>query len=505
MSRKLYSALALILLWILPMAVEADECDTKCMPPTGKEKLKNSSVKIDANSGRVLENGKTHFPADTQIQLVIVNQNPYKYTYRYEIEEREIETAVILDALQRLNLFLGTVPPPPANANAATPPPAAAADQAPACTSMDGLFDTARASQAQLLAAAQAVEQAAGQQKKRVEDFDAFTQAVDTTPNAVESCKDLCAAGEAVLPKLDAFLKREDKKALQDFKDAQLAVTKATDLLAAEVKIASASLPTEPERQSCAKRLNEYREEARSLLDLAAASQKTFEENVKKIDALEKDVKAMREVVKEVHDSDESFMYVTFLEARPEPTEFELTIFRTERGKKQEKKVTVKIRAGRSRFSISAGIGLSFVEQQSFGRQQALVPTTTMDDGSVVTGTELGEIFAVTQRSGESLVGVFQLNGLIKSWRGLSFGWALGATVGEGEDKASNLGYFTGPTFAAIGDQLFFTLAYHQREVSELGGGFKAGDPIPEGFMGDLPLTTDGKGGLLFTVTYRFR
>ena len=506
MRRPRLMSFLILLLLLVPATAHAGTCEEKCTLPTGDDKLK-AFVKIDANSGRVLE-GKTRFAADTQVQVVIVNQNPFKYTYRYQIEEREIEPTVIREALQLLGLQLDgesmpdPPPPPPPGAPAAAP---AAAD--PGCPGMNTLFETAKASQTELLQTGQVVREALVAQEAHVKTLNDFSQEIENfLPRDEDSCEKLCGKGETVLPELEEFMKRADKEALEDFRKAKLAVSEATNILKLQVREGMQNLSTDQEREECNKKVTRYENQAKILLGIADASQKTFEENVKKIDALEKDVKAMRDVVKEVLDSDESFMYVTFLEARPAPTEFDITIIRQERGKETERRTTITIRTGRSRFSISSGIGVGFVEQRTFGRQQALVPTTmTQEDGTVVTGTGLGEIFAVTQESNESLVGVFQLNGLIRLGRKVSWGWALGATVGEGEGEASDLGYFTGPTLALIGDQLFFTLAYHQREVTELGGGFQAGDPVPEGFMGDLPLKTENEGGVLFTVTYRFR
>ena len=50
---------------------------------------------------------------------------------------------------------------------------------------------------------------------------------------------------------------------------------------------------------------------------------------------------------------------------------------------------------------------------------------------------------------------------------------------------------------------MFFTLAFHQREVETLSG-FEVGDPIPMELQDPLPTVKDDDGGLLVTVTYRF-
>lgn len=497
----------------------AQTCAQKCDPDQGQQRLK-SFVVLDANSCKK-EAGKTSFPMNTEIQLSLVHQNPYAFTYRYDIEEREVEAAFLSGALSQLLLLPSDSASEAAaqtstdgvNRMAAILSANAVHEEADLCPSMDSYFNdkdtrTQHLSQ-QIITKDAAVRSLLNGKKADLAAYNAFVKnRLPMLPTTETQCGQLCDAGEKVLPKLNSLL------SLKSVNNAMTELDRAIDDLVKHrqdvISGASGEMGslTQTEKTACEQRRDKAAQEIQKKLKIFKTSRNVLAADIKALKDNENKIKALRDIVKSVNDAPNAFVYLDYLEARDIPVEFDVKITRKNRTTQAETSCTRTIRAGRNRFSMSAGIGMSFIEQQTFGRQQALVPTTMMqDDGTTTEGTGIGEIFAVTDTSSESVVGVFQLNGRIGSLgKGSnSWGWALGATVGEGEGEASSFGYFTGPTFSLISDQLFFTLAYHQREVDELGGNFAVGEPVPTGFMGELPITTETQSGLLFTVTYRFR
>ena len=515
---------ALILLTLITFATSAvsgQTCQLRCDPNRGKEPLADS-VALDANTCEALGQSKTRFPLDTQIQLSIVNQNPFKYTYEYEIREREIESSILKDALGLLNLIPG-----PGDGDdddddddddAGMEVLANAADAAPrdmsACTTLSDELDKAVQERKQLF---RDIEKIHKESKQLIESLPSEAERIDTSvknllntiPNDASDCQELCAGGKRTLDMLEPFVKKLAQLKTQ-MAELSSKIEKLKNLSKAlnEALKAKRSLMDSSQASACQSEINSFEKFVGKYLDKAIKpNYDKLQEDVEALADVETEAKKMLALLESVETADDAFSFTTFLPARDIPVEHDVTVKRTNRESEAKKSCTTTIRAGRNRFSMSAGIGVSFVEQQTFGRQPSIVPTSMMqDDGTTVEGMGLGAIFAVTEESSESLVGVFQLNGRIGSLgKKSSWGWALGATVGDGEGEASSFGYFTGPTFAFIGDQLFFTLAYHQREVDTLGGGFEVGEPIPSTFMDDPPITTETKGGLLFTVTYRFR
>lgn len=132
-----------------------------------------------------------------------------------------------------------------------------------------------------------------------------------------------------------------------------------------------------------------------------------------------------------------------------------------------------------------------------YGRQSGLVP-----DGAG--GQRVGSVVAVTEKSGESLAFVGQINARLGQVSWASFHASFGASVGDGVGDA-DVGLFLGPSVSFMRERVFLTLAYHYQETKRLGSTFKVGQEIPAEIEGDPPTSTRRVGGLLLTLSYKVR
>jgi hypothetical protein len=250
-------------------------------------------------------------------------------------------------------------------------------------------------------------------------------------------------------------------------------------------------MPNGDPKDACVDGLEALKELVKDTLEKASSAKTELE----KLEKQEPELKKARKNIDDVLASPDAFVERRQLPAFDRPARYDLKLTRDPLGDGDTKTAELgSVRIGKNRFSVSAGLGISFIEEETFGRQQA-----PGEDGDPVS------TFAVTERSSEHLAGVFQLNARLVSWgknNQAGFHWSLGAEISS-DDGSTELSLYTGPTFGFLDDSLFFTLAFHQRSVEELSG-FEVGDPIPMEVMDPLPTTKEDKGGLLFTVTYRF-
>lgn len=502
------NALIAMLLAALPVALfgqgSGPSCNDRCSPPSGGVKL-SDFVMIEADTGRVL-GGRTQFPVSTQIQVIIDHQNPFKYSYRYEIEEREIELDVIRDFLERANIP-GLTPPPPQ-----PPPPPAGMAPSLQCTAFDAGFAELEQAQAEVNTANAAARQELVKLTRHLAAYNQFVQEIEKPIASEAACRDLCGKADGIQGKLKEFVERKTMNAEMSGLERKIILLEEAAKKLKRNVAAGVTTMTDAEKKECNQRLGTIAVQTTLLVQTSQESVKKLKGDVEKLKKLDPKVKAMRQILQEVKNDDNAFVYVDFLEARPSPREFIIKIIRKNRSTKKETTVEKSVRAGRSRFSISAGIGLSFIEQQSFVRQQGIVPGTSGgmgDDGmggmgdDGVAETTVGNVFAIDDASNEQVGAVLQLNAALFTKRKFSFAWSTGFTVGSSD--TSEIGYFTGPSLGFLDNQLFLSVAYHLQEVESLGGGFEIGAPVPAELQDPLPTTTDSESGVLVTVTYKIR
>ena len=161
------------------------------------------------------------------------------------------------------------------------------------------------------------------------------------------------------------------------------------------------------------------------------------------------------------------------------------------------------ITIGRPFFSLSAGLGVSSIDERVFGRTKSL-----QDDG--MGNTALVDTLSLVDESSPSVLGVLMLHANLGRYYapGTGFGaspsLSLGATFGDGED-ASALGFLFGLSLTAFDDAFFITAGYHVRDVKQLAPGFSVGDVVPEGLEAVAPTVSRSDEGLMLVLSYKFQ
>lgn len=492
---------------IAPAAVAA--ADSPCRPPDDLE----HAVRIDASTGEIHPKDSTYFPLGTQVSLVFHGRNPFRFDYEYLISATDLEAGVVADGLQLLGLSLD-----PKSAEKSEAPDTAPADAtAPGARDLDCNDYTGELSEActKTAAAAKAVTDALEESRRAAEEYGKGQEKIAAFENEVggrmspELCTEVTTAFPGQIQTL-GFLADAPKVTGEAFAELEEGERLRIEAKALLDGVVCAGLAPD-----CSGRTGQDLEDCRANRDATigeceqakaaigrgieeveqahAAASETLGAWKGEIEKLASGYEELLERYRAIQADHEAFVDVHSLGRKRKPTRYAVEIRRTrlDGGKKTEEIEVGEIDVGRSRFSISGGLGVSFATEREFGRQSGL-----LDDG------EVDDVFAVTSRSEEELGLVVQLNARLNSSEAWAFHWSLGTGAGAGED---DLSFFTGPSFAWVDDQLFFTLAYHQRSVRELAGGFAVGDAIPEAVKDPLPLREEDEAALLFTVTYRFK
>lgn len=213
------------------------------------------------------------------------------------------------------------------------------------------------------------------------------------------------------------------------------------------------------------------------------------------IEALDKglaDVTKYAAKVKEVHNSQNAFIDEIDINSTSEPMLHTVTIER-DNADGSSNAWLHKIQVGRSRFSYSLGIGVSFINQVKYG-----VGKTNPGNS----GSPPENVVRETERLDESMGVVGQINGEICRYEKVSVNWSFGASASEGIEGI-NFGFYTGPSLGLIDNKLLFTAAYHLMSVDKPDDGFKKGAILPADFTGDIPTSTHSAPGILATITWR--
>ncbi|KAB2963255.1 MAG: hypothetical protein F9K16_07050 [Thermoanaerobaculia bacterium] len=479
-KRMLRLALLMPLIWNPSSSAAAENLSVRASCEVPESRRDRPLVAIDANTGRIRSIDSVHFPLGTQVEVVVFNKNPFLYLYEYEVVSRDLEADIIRDGLK-----LAGVQEPSTTEHGQPVIQLRAMSSDRACKKFAG---TAWEEPCQRLEAANRLADRIREIKSAVGAHSAFLELADKQPRNSSECNALRNSAQVAASETPVLIElRSDGGS--NLRRLQNAV--ATSLDAFPGAIASLESPECSADPKC-------KEPATLLVRRAIAVRTTLERAEEVLDqaASLPDPAVDRELILQVLGNEVAFVETFSLPRREDPTGYTVKILRKQResGKSMPELTAGEILVGTSRFTISGGIGVSFAESRTFGRQSSLGP-----DGSLV------PVFAVTEESDSRVAGVFQLNGcLVRCDESRArINWSLGAGVGAGE-KAADLSLFTGPSFGFIDGKWLLTLAYHQREIQKLNG-FVVGDPIPEGLQDPLPTRTETVGALLVTVTYKVR
>jgi hypothetical protein len=144
-----------------------------------------------------------------------------------------------------------------------------------------------------------------------------------------------------------------------------------------------------------------------------------------------------------------------------------------------------------SPFSVSAGVELRFLANQTFG----LVPS----------GSTGSNVFGVTQDAKTAPLPIGMVHVRLAEWENHRFGLHASSGVGahlQGSASGGSAAEFLFGFSLSLFRTVFITPGWHYGQVAALGGGYKIGDPVPSGVT-TVPVSTSYKSGfgLAFTFT----
>jgi hypothetical protein len=483
-----WTAATLVGVLPLPNAYADGYCSSACkLPNQCLAGLGSDAVCINAQTGEVNPSPAV-FGRNAKLTVLFHNKNPFAFQYRYSSSMRQIEDAIIAEGLKKLLGFdiadLGkeakkAEEEAQENAGKTLQQGKTTAPKVSECPEI--IEETAKAIQIRATQLKQANDRAKAIEMG-VKDFQDPAGVLFTVPAdpALEfRCSDLCASME----KAEAAALKVT--ALNGFDEQLEALNKAQSSL-------GDALQNNSGRATCQ---GAYVSARQTLEDLGASIQLLKKQN-SELATVKESIGQRVKVIADVKASGSVFVDKFVIGPVEEATEVQYKISKTLRatGATDTVDANTPIRLGRSRFSISAGLGVSFLDEKKFGRQPSSINGAVVDTVGITGSTDAR--FGI----------VAQLNGLLWQWNteAPSIGWALGAAV-TGDSNGTDFGFYTGPTFGFISDKLLLTFAYHLTKQDKLAGGFKVGDVIPDDLEGDVPTTEETTGALLVTVTYKVR
>lgn len=503
------SEIRVILFWFAGLLLASDFANgdvgihPACIFPQNQQDFENSNrVTIDANTGARIR-GPKRFPSNTRVQLLFINKNPYRYSYRFEAERSYVEAGIIVDALAIFGIpkvsnpgnVDGNAEPQADELEATTaagrgvPASCSTADIATINKYIRKSFTISESAGRDRSAANALIKNYTG----RLKILDSFVETLGADTDTPQACSSRWTKATQISDDLEEFEGRQQLSLL----------VKRLSLYGGQLDTNFTELNSKVDKAKCKTELKAVGQDITNRKQLLALKMEPINYSIKSFDAKSKQVKTFRSLIADIGKTPTAFVETLYLPDEGEPTSDAVSIYRKDfsAGAKESRIAGPVIKVGRSRFSISAGLGLSFIDQQSYERQ----PGLSNDDPPVVES-----VVGVSESSSSNYSVALQLNGLIYdgSWWGWrsapTIGWSLGVTAGDGAES-NDIGYYTGPSFAMIDGNLLLTFAYQIQTVTELSSGFSVGDSIPDDLQGEIPTTKKSEGGLLLTVTYKIR
>ena len=152
---------------------------------------------------------------------------------------------------------------------------------------------------------------------------------------------------------------------------------------------------------------------------------------------------------------------------------------------------TITLQIGKSRFSLSGGIGISSVDNVKITRQTCSVNTNNV-----------GSCFGYETNSCFQTIAILMLNGHLIRRVGFTIALSTGIVI---NGNNTEIEYVFGPSFGFLHNNLFLTIGAHIGQVEELAGGFQIGDEVPSNLSDPIPIKRDQEIGLIFAITYKLK
>ena len=467
-------------------------CDEWCKTPAADE----HTVSVDANTGEVL--GSAEFAEGAKIRVLVINKNPFRYEYRVTTRNVPLEVGTSRGFFELVGISFAAPPLPGLTPDLAGPPGGVSHPCTPLELAGLAAYETQLAKVTGLAADLTAEVQEA---QKTIDDYNAFFKKTNVDGGlAPQECSKICQDAAALLVRLKKLPKPAEKH--RQLGEAISAAATANAALVSSLPAAHDS------RQAC---LNSLQAESKRLTN-AKASLDLIKPTVDAFTKAEPSLEAMRKTIEAALSSSQSpFFTVFYPQTSGGAREITVNVHRKDLRVPDAKEASVeaKITTGRSRITVSGGIGFSTIEDVTVIRQRGPDSEDFDDDENT---TEIVEKFAEENNSTLRPSVVAMLNANIgESFRFPGtltpsfFSWSLGIVLTNRTGGSTETEYVTGPSLGFLDNNLVFTIGYHAARVGHLSGGYNVGDVIPADLRDPLPVERDWEGGAMFGVTYRFR
>ncbi len=464
--------LSLSLSLTIPVEVMAETtrgiCELRCAPKAQVPPF----IEIDANTGAIL-NGATNFSEGEKVQVIFSGMNPYKYDYESQIKSAPLDISIVSG-------FLGLIPGADSlsslfgdqlsKKDPNVKPPAGAPGirgATPECepntikllilrsndlkTSYDQAATTAKALEASY------------------KNFEKFVLATDKDSlGSAAECEAICVQGGILIPDLSRITD------LTEFKDQLTKLQKDATSLGEDLK------NYDTKDGKC------FGAEVASIQSNVDAATKTTKDAQAKVAEFDKAKPAIellgQRIAKTLADND-SFSAVHYPYTQGEPTGVQITLFRKnlrEADAKEKQVGQVQLTVGQSRFSLSAGIGFSTIQD--------------------VTIVKTGDTFAEENKSDLRPSLTTMLNAQLGKGRWSRSTWGISTgLVLTSRDNSTEVEYIVGPNFGLLDNRFFIVLGYHAARVQSLRS-----KDIPAA-SDEIPVVKVWKSGAMLAFTYKIR
>lgn len=483
------AALAVLSLAALGAPVSAEEpslCEIRCTPP----KPASAFIEIDANTGEILAGSRT-FAEGEKVQVIISGKNPYKYAYRTQIVTSPLDTSLV-------TAFLGLIPgagsfgqifPDLASSGRSTEtaenfPLATPAQPGDPCAGKEAELEKIEDAADKVVTANNDLKSKATEKEKSYKAYEKFL--LDTDGESLGTrCVQVCNDANALLPKL------ADLSDVKEIKEKAAALEKASGELGKEIAKFKEGLPAN--RNQCG--LGERIEGVEKIAEESGAAAKKALEVIAEIEKAKPMLDSLAKIIRKVQVDNRAFFDERFPPTEGEPAGVQVTLYQTNlrEANATEKEVgKVDLTVGRSRFSLSAGVGFSTIEDVTIVKQGDKFAEENESDLrpslTVMLNTQLGR-FWKAEKGGAPDARVATRN---------SWGLATGLVLTQ-RNSTTEAEFIVGPSFGFLDDRFFVVLGYHTARVQSLRS-----EDIPAGTT-DIPVDKDWESGAMLAFTYKLR
>ncbi len=454
-------------------------CELRCTPP----KAEPPFVEIDANTTAVL-NGATNFAEGEKVKVIVSRKNPYKYDYETQIKSSSLDANLVsaflslipgADAISSLFGQTGSVSPVPA-------PRAGAASGADECSSHRGDLNGMIALLNKLNESDEALKKEAGEIEASYKEYEKFVLTTDKDfLGTFERCVDICTQGSGVLSHLSRLTN------LDKFKGEIEELQKAAD------DLGKTAAKFKEEHKDC---FGTELAKVEKNVKAAAESAKAALAKVQQIQKAKPAIELLGQRIGKTLADNEAFFEEHFPYTQGGPIAVKINLFRKnlrEENAKEKEVGQVDLTVGQSRFSLSAGVGFSTIEDVTIVKRGTEFAEENESDLRpslvVMLNTQLGKFWKTIDKTKTPKV---------REVTRRSVGLATGLVL-TSRDNSTEVEFIVGPSFGFLDDRFFIVLGYHTARVQSLRS-----KDIPAGTT-DIPVDKDWKSGAMLAFTYKIR